>query len=350
MIAIASEWFSGRNATGKISSISRPSTYSGNCGPGTLVTIRLNRRVEKFSRDACARIVGGAKFCAPAITSAPSACFDSLSPFIACVTKRRRCSGSAMYTGSGPRITTMRLPISPRSFSARTDTGTSARSSQPAVRRPREIKKVRRAPVTAAFVSASPPSEMTRRSPSSKPSPSPTTCSAIPAVNSTNPLSGPSIGRDRPASSTRCSSSSAPSRPATAPTAARTAPAGSSSRTSAATANVTARHAVAHRPSQCVSAERAGASTKSRSGSRARATPSGEQYITEPLPAETSGPRRSNTARAASGVPRLASSSASRVCVPTSEGPVASHARWRARTSLGPPGVKATTSRIGLLG
>ena len=28
--------------------------YSGNCGPGTFVTIRLNRRVEKFSRDACA--------------------------------------------------------------------------------------------------------------------------------------------------------------------------------------------------------------------------------------------------------------------------------------------------------
>ena len=55
-----------------------------------------------------------------------------------------------MYTGSGPRITTMRLPISPRSFSARTDTGTSARSSQPAVRRRREIRKVRRAPVTTA--------------------------------------------------------------------------------------------------------------------------------------------------------------------------------------------------------
>src|SRR6266550_212028 len=133
MIAIASEWFSGRNATGKTSSISRPSTYSGNCGPGTLVTIRLNRRVEKFSRDACARMVGGAKLCAPAITSAPSACFDSLSPFIVCVMKRRRWRGSAMYTGSGPRITTMRLPISPRSFAARTDTGTSARSS-PAAR------------------------------------------------------------------------------------------------------------------------------------------------------------------------------------------------------------------------
>jgi len=96
MIATASAWCSGRNATGYAASISRPSTYSGNCGPGTLVTIRLNSRVEKFSRDACARIVGGAKFCAPAITSAPSACFDSFRPSIAPLTKRRRASGSEM--------------------------------------------------------------------------------------------------------------------------------------------------------------------------------------------------------------------------------------------------------------
>src|SRR5438067_869516 len=89
MIAIARAWFSGRKATGIACSISRPSTYSGNCGPGTFVTIRLNSRVEKLSREAWARIVGGAKFWAPAITSAPSACFDSFSPSIALLTQRR---------------------------------------------------------------------------------------------------------------------------------------------------------------------------------------------------------------------------------------------------------------------
>ena len=60
------------------------------------MTIRLNSLVEKFSREACARIVGGAKFCAPEMTSAPSACLDSFRPSIAWETKRRRLSGSAM--------------------------------------------------------------------------------------------------------------------------------------------------------------------------------------------------------------------------------------------------------------
>src|ERR1019366_5613575 len=122
----------------------------GNCGPGTLVTIRLKSRVEKFRRDAWARIVGGAKFCAPEMTSAPSACFDSFSPSMALETNRSRLSGSEMYTGSGPRITTMRLPPPSRSASVRTDTGTSARTSTPSVRPPREIRKERRAPATTA--------------------------------------------------------------------------------------------------------------------------------------------------------------------------------------------------------
>ena len=56
---------------------------AGTAGPGTLVTIRLNRRVEKFSREAWARIVGGAKFCTLASTSAPTACLDSFRPSIA---------------------------------------------------------------------------------------------------------------------------------------------------------------------------------------------------------------------------------------------------------------------------
>ena len=96
MIAIARLWPLGRNATGKTSCISRPRTYSGSCGPGTLVTIRLNSRVEKFSREACARIVGGAKDCTPVSTSAPTACLDSFSPSIAARTARSRAIGSAM--------------------------------------------------------------------------------------------------------------------------------------------------------------------------------------------------------------------------------------------------------------
>ena len=99
-------------------------------------------------RDACARIVGGAKLCTPAITSAPSACLDSFSPSISRVTKRSRSTGSAMYTGSGPRIATMRLPPSKCSSSVLTETGTSARSSTPSVRAAREIRKVRSAPAT----------------------------------------------------------------------------------------------------------------------------------------------------------------------------------------------------------
>ena len=60
------------------------------------MTIRLNSRVEKFSREAWARIVGGAKFCTLASTSAPTACLDSFRPSIASLTTRRRATGSSM--------------------------------------------------------------------------------------------------------------------------------------------------------------------------------------------------------------------------------------------------------------
>ena len=40
--------------------------------------------MEKFSRDAWAKIVGGASACMPASTSAPTACLESFSPSIAC--------------------------------------------------------------------------------------------------------------------------------------------------------------------------------------------------------------------------------------------------------------------------
>src|SRR5215204_6578882 len=150
MIAIASAWFSGRNASGTISCISRPSRYSGNCGPGTLVTIRLKSLVEKLRREAWASSVGGAKSCSPAITSAPSACFDSLSSPIPCCTTRRRSTGSSTYTGRGPRIAAIRLPSAPRSSSLRIDTGTSARSSVPWVRTPRSRSQRPSEPATTA--------------------------------------------------------------------------------------------------------------------------------------------------------------------------------------------------------
>ncbi len=148
MIAIASAWFSGRNATGNRSSSRRPSTYSGTCGPGMFVTIRLNSRVEKLSREAWARIVGGARSLTAASVAAPTACFDSLSPSIALRTNRSRATGSLMYTGSGPRITVSRLPSVPRSFLLRTETGTSARISRPSVRIPRERSQPASAPDT----------------------------------------------------------------------------------------------------------------------------------------------------------------------------------------------------------
>ncbi len=148
----------------------------------------------------------------------------------------------------------------------------------------------------------------------------------MPAVNNVNPWSGPSIGRARPASPTRYSSSSPPSRSATASIASTTACSAGSPRTSAAAASVTARQAVWHRPSQWVSRDNAGASSNRRPGSPARATPSGAQYITDPFPALTSGPRRSKTASAPSR-------SAKDVWFPTSGGPVASQATCRASTS-----------------
>jgi len=96
MIATASACPLGRNATGKTSCSSRPRTYSASWGPGTFVTRRLNSRVEKFSREAWARIVGGAKACTLVSTSAPTACLESFSPCIAREIVTRRATGSSM--------------------------------------------------------------------------------------------------------------------------------------------------------------------------------------------------------------------------------------------------------------
>ena len=114
------------------------------------VTSRLNRRVEKLIRDACASTVGGARFCAAASTSAPIACFDSLRPSMPARTVRRRAAGSSIPTGSSPCIAAMRLPIRPCSALVRIETGTSARSWSPSVAMPRERSQRPRAPATTA--------------------------------------------------------------------------------------------------------------------------------------------------------------------------------------------------------
>src|SRR3954453_19898977 len=122
--------------------------YSGNCGPGTFVTTTLNSRCWDCSREACASTVGGAK---PAIwvrSSAPTAWPDSLSPFIASWTIRKRSIGSAVCTGSGAYIAVTRLPSAPRSASARMDIGTMALSSMPSTSCPLACMWVRRAPAT----------------------------------------------------------------------------------------------------------------------------------------------------------------------------------------------------------
>ena len=61
-----------------------------------LVTIRLNSLVEKFSREAWARIVGGARSLTAARVAAPTACLDCLSPSIAFLTNRSRAVASLM--------------------------------------------------------------------------------------------------------------------------------------------------------------------------------------------------------------------------------------------------------------
>jgi hypothetical protein len=58
--------------------------------------MRLNSRVEKFRREAWARIVGGANACARVSIFAPTACLDSLRPCIALETVSSRATGSSM--------------------------------------------------------------------------------------------------------------------------------------------------------------------------------------------------------------------------------------------------------------
>ena len=91
--------------------------------------------MEKLIAAVGASSTGGAKSrnqsFRPQIASAPSGCLEDFSSSIALWTTPRRSTGSAMPTGSGPRIAVSRLPSSPCSFSVRIETGTSAFSSMP---------------------------------------------------------------------------------------------------------------------------------------------------------------------------------------------------------------------------
>jgi hypothetical protein len=78
-------WFFASGTTGYIASIRAPAAYSGNCGPGTLVTTRLkSRRVRVLAvRAAREWMVGGAKPVSCTRASAPTAAPLSLCAFIA---------------------------------------------------------------------------------------------------------------------------------------------------------------------------------------------------------------------------------------------------------------------------
>src|SRR5680860_1175087 len=126
MIATPRPWFLASGTIGNGSSASRPIRYSGNCGPGTLVTTTLKNRWRLISREACPITVGGAKPLRLVSTSAPSACPPSLRSAIASRTTSRRATGPWHQTGSGAMIAATWLPRSPRWSSLRTLTGTKA--------------------------------------------------------------------------------------------------------------------------------------------------------------------------------------------------------------------------------
>ena len=110
---------------------------SGICGPGEVGDEQVEepgREVDRRGRAEQQRRSEVAEpVVEPQIASAPSGCLEALSSSIALETIRRRSTGSATPTGSGPRIAVSRLPSSPCSFSVRTETGTRACSSTPSV-------------------------------------------------------------------------------------------------------------------------------------------------------------------------------------------------------------------------
>jgi hypothetical protein len=106
-----------------------PAAYSGTCGPGTLVTTRLNSRRDspRAARAPSACRVGGAKPVSAMRLSAPTACPCAATPRIAKLIRVRRTRGLGSPTGRSTRKDDTVGPGS-RSSSARTETGTSART------------------------------------------------------------------------------------------------------------------------------------------------------------------------------------------------------------------------------
>ncbi len=96
-------------------------------------------------------IVGGAKSASCVSVSAPTAWPELLRSFIASWTSAKASRGSRTPTGSGAHIVATRLPSAPLSASARTDTGTIARSSRSSVLSPRP--RIQRPSASATAVS-----------------------------------------------------------------------------------------------------------------------------------------------------------------------------------------------------
>ena len=151
--AIPTDCCAASGTNGKHHCIRFPSKNNGNCGPGTLVTTRLNILVTACSRAACATSVGGAKSPSRESECAPMAWPLSFSPFIASRTLLSRSSGFDSVTGKGQKTAETWLPNVPFCSSVRTLTGTSARRSADGGA-PRSVSQVRSPPATVARITS----------------------------------------------------------------------------------------------------------------------------------------------------------------------------------------------------
>src|SRR3954447_9857620 len=137
---------------GNASSIRRPARNNGCCGPGTLVVTVWTLRcgVRPATRPPSASSIEGANPLSAVSRSAATACPDSLS---ACICSRidcNRATGSSIPTGSSANSAETLLLYVPRSCSARTETGTSVRTTRPSTGSPRPTRRSRNPRVIAA--------------------------------------------------------------------------------------------------------------------------------------------------------------------------------------------------------
>ena len=123
MTATVSGRPSSRKPTGAMVSSRRPSTKLADCGPGMFVIARLYESGGAPRREACARIVGGAKSAMPAMRSASSAPAERLTPRIASRMSRTRAAASPRSTGSGATTGVSRLAKPSCSEPTRIETG-----------------------------------------------------------------------------------------------------------------------------------------------------------------------------------------------------------------------------------